>query len=94
MVAGAASLRQLPVVVLLVGGLNRLSGASWAAHIDDAGHVDTGAVSRVGKSTSFNLLWGSVFSSEHRETLSSVGRLSTEVVQPTMHRTIPSALDR
>lgn len=52
MVAAAASLRQLPVVVLLVGGFNRLSGESWAAHIDDAGHVDTGAVSRVGKSTS------------------------------------------
>lgn len=49
------------VVVLLVGGFNRLSGESWAAHIDDAGHVDTGAVSRAGKSTSFNLLWSSVF---------------------------------
>lgn len=46
------------------------------------------------KSTSLNLLWSSVFSSEHRETLSSVGRLFAEVVQLTMHQTIPSALDR
>lgn len=49
----------------------------------------------LGKSASFNLLWSSVFSStRHRETLSSVGRLFTEVVQSTMHQTIPSALDR